>query len=71
MTVNMPLGYISSAPNTLRPTTNLGFIIIFAWNKQIRVKPASKSPAGKTISRMDIPEEEWNKYGLVPPIPEV
>lgn len=44
---------------------------MFAWNKQIRVKPASKSPDGKTLSRTDVPEEKWNKFGLVPPIPEV
>eukprot|EP00903_Cladosiphon_okamuranus_P014233 g13222.t1 len=36
----------------------------------VRVKPASKTPAGKTLSRADVPEEEWRKFGLAPPIPE-
>lgn len=39
--------------------------------EQVRVKPASKSSAGKTLSRADVPEEEWKKFGLAPPIPEV
>eukprot|EP00752_Nemacystus_decipiens_P005082 g4612.t2 len=36
----------------------------------VRIKPASKSSAGKTLSRADVPEEEWKKFGLAPPIPE-
>ena len=39
--------------------------------EQVRVKPASKSSAGKTLSRADVPEDEWKKFGLAPPIPEV
>lgn len=36
----------------------------------MRVKPAPKSPAGKTLGRADVPEEEWKKFGLAPPVPD-
>ncbi|CAM9304294.1 unnamed protein product, partial [Hapterophycus canaliculatus] len=36
----------------------------------VRVKPAPKSSAGKTLSREDVPEGEWKQFGLAPPIPE-
>ncbi|CAM9483080.1 unnamed protein product [Ectocarpus sp. 4 AP-2014] len=36
----------------------------------VRVKPASKSSAGKTLSRADVPEDEWKHFGLAPPIPQ-
>jgi len=42
-----------------------------AFCGKIRVKPASKSSAGKTLSREDVPEDEWKKFGLEPPMPEV
>lgn len=47
------------------------FRLCFVSSYKVRVKPASKSSAGKTLSREDVPESEWKQFGLAPPIPEV
>ncbi|CAM9111833.1 unnamed protein product, partial [Laminaria digitata] len=36
----------------------------------VRVKPAPKSSAGKTLTTADVPPEEWKKFGLTAPMPE-
>lgn len=38
---------------------------------KMRVKPAPKSAAGKTLGRDDVSQGDWKKFGLSPPIPEV
>lgn len=40
------------------------------WS-QVRVKPAPKSTEGKTLGRNGVPEQDWKKYGLLQPMPEV
>lgn len=47
-----------------------GGVAINHWAK-VRVKPAPKSSAGKTLSTADVPPEEWKTFGLMIPMPEV